>query len=169
MNDQSDDSQSADLASRIARSAMSGSHRIAVAESLTGGLLSSHLARADDASEWFLGGVVSYATQVKHDVLQVRPGPVVSAEAARDMAGGVARLLGATTTIAVTGVGGPDEQDGQPPGTVWIGVCHAGTSDASLHHFSGSPEEVCDATCEAALGALLDALAGNSERDAGSA
>lgn len=152
----------AEVADCIARSAQSGSHRIAVAESLTGGLLSNHLARAENASEWFLGGVVSYATQVKHDVLQVRPGPVVSSEAARDMAGGVARLLGATTAVAVTGVGGPAEQDGRPPGTVWIGIHHAGKADAALHHFDGGPEEVCDATCAEALRTLLHALAGGS-------
>ena len=50
--------------------------------------------------------------------LGVDPGPVVTALAARQMAGGVARLLGADVAISVTGVGGPDEEEGQPPGTV---------------------------------------------------
>ena len=91
------------LAARIADLASSGSHRIAVAESLTGGLLSNDLARAEGSSEWFVGGVVAYATQFKHDVLNVRPGPVVSEEAARDMASGAALLSRVSTAVAVTG------------------------------------------------------------------
>ncbi len=148
------------LAARIADLASSGSHRIAVAESLTGGLLSNDLARAEGSSEWFVGGVVAYATQFKHDVLNVRPGPVVSEEAARDMASGAALLSRVSTAVAVTGVGGPNEQDGQPPGTVWIGVLHAGQLEAHLHHFSGSPEEICAATCLAALERLEGVLTG---------
>lgn len=163
MSEQDGSTQARDeLAGAVAELAMNGSHRIAVAESLTGGLLANDLARAESASDWFLGGVVSYARQVKHEVLKVRPGPVVSPEAARDMAGGVALLLGATSAVAVTGVGGPDEQDGQPPGTVWIGSCHNGSTTATLHHFSGSPAEICAATCQAALETLRGLLAGES-------
>jgi nicotinamide-nucleotide amidase len=154
------------LAETVARIASEGSHRVAVAESLTGGLLSNDLAKAPDASDWFLGGVVSYATEVKQQVLQVRPGPVVSREAAKDMAGGVARLLDATTSVSVTGVGGPDSQDGMEPGTVWIGVSHAGTITATLHHFDGDPEEICEASCRAALEVLVSALTGQGA-DAG--
>jgi nicotinamide-nucleotide amidase len=130
---------------------------IAVAESITGGLLVNHLARADRAGQWLRGGVVAYASEVKHDVLAVRPGPVVSEEAACDMATGVMELLGAEVAVAVTGAGGPDPQDGQPPGTVWIAVV-AGDPEPRLHHFSGDPPEVVAASCTAALEAVLAAL-----------
>ncbi|HXH57664.1 CinA family protein [Iamia sp.] len=91
-------------------------------------------------------------------MLAVRPGPVVSEEAACDMATGVMELLGAEVAVAVTGAGGPDPQDGQPPGTVWIAVVAAGDPEPRLHHFSGDPPEVVAASCAAALEAVLAAL-----------
>jgi nicotinamide-nucleotide amidase len=70
----------------------------------------------------FRGSIVSYASDVKFDVLGVPPGPVVSLEAASAMAAGARRVLGADVGIGVTGVAGPDEQEGQPVGTVFIGL-----------------------------------------------
>jgi nicotinamide-nucleotide amidase len=93
---------------------------LAVAESLTGGLVSSRLVNVPGASGWFRGGIVSYATDVKHDLLGVAEGPVVTSEAAAAMAAGVRRRLHADVGLAVTGVAGPDEQEGQPPGTVFM-------------------------------------------------
>jgi nicotinamide-nucleotide amidase len=140
---------------------------LAVAESLTGGLLTEVLARGPGASEWLRGGVVAYASEVKHDVLGVRPGPVVSEAAALDMARGAARVLGADVGLAVTGVGGPDPQDDQPPGTVWMALHEGGTTQAHLHRFPGSPAEICDATCrtmiEWARSRLLAAPPGGKE------
>jgi nicotinamide-nucleotide amidase len=95
---------------------------LAVAESLTGGLVASRLVNVPGASEWFRGGVVSYATDVKHSLLDVPEGPVVSAAAAAAMATGVAAKLGADIGLAVTGVAGPDSQEGHPPGTVFMAV-----------------------------------------------
>jgi nicotinamide-nucleotide amidase len=95
---------------------------LAVAESLTGGLVSSRLVNVPGASGWFRGGIVSYATDVKYDLLWVPEGPVVTAEAAAAMAEGVRRRLRADIGLAVTGVAGPDEQEGQPPGTVFRAV-----------------------------------------------
>src|SRR5918995_6757260 len=93
---------------------------LAVAESLTGGLVASRLVDVPKASDWFRGGVVSYATHVKFSVLGVPEGPVVTAEAAAAMATGVRRLLGADVGLGVTGVAGPDPMEGQPPGTVFL-------------------------------------------------
>lgn len=95
---------------------------LAVAESLTGGLVASRLVNGPGASDWFRGGVVSYATDVKFSVLGVPEGPVVSAEAAAAMATGVRDLLGADVGLGVTGVAGPDALEGQPPGTVYLGA-----------------------------------------------
>jgi competence/damage-inducible protein CinA-like protein len=95
---------------------------LAVAESLTGGLVASRLVNVSGASEWFRGGVVSYASDVKYSLLDVPEGPVVSAAAAAAMATGVAAKLGADVGLAVTGVAGPDSQEGQPPGTVFMAV-----------------------------------------------
>lgn len=95
---------------------------LAVAESLTGGLVAARLVNVPGASGWFRGGVVAYASDVKRSVLEVPEGPVVSAAAARAMAAGVRRVLGADIGLAVTGVAGPDPQDGERPGTVFLAV-----------------------------------------------
>jgi nicotinamide-nucleotide amidase len=93
---------------------------LAVAESLTGGLVASRLVNVAGASGWFRGGVVSYAPEVKFSVLGVPAGPVVSADTAAAMATGVRDLLGADVGLGVTGVAGPDALEGEPPGTVHL-------------------------------------------------
>jgi len=95
---------------------------VAVAESLTGGLVAARLTSVAGASRWFSGGVVSYATDVKRKLLGVSKGPVVSEKAAAEMACGVAKLLGADIGLSLTGVAGPETQDGQPVGTVFVGL-----------------------------------------------
>jgi len=95
---------------------------LAVAESVTGGLIASRLVGVAGASHWFRGGVVSYASEVKFNLLKVPVGPVVSGDAAEAMAIGVRTLLKADVGLSVTGVAGPEEQDGQPAGTVFVGL-----------------------------------------------
>jgi nicotinamide-nucleotide amidase len=129
---------------------------LAVAESLTGGELSARFAAAPGAAGWFRGGLVAYASAVKHELLDVPPGPVVSAAAAGAMAAGVCRLLHADVAVAVTGVAGPDEQDGQPPGTVWFALSVEGTTMTRLEQLQGTPEEIVDATCVSALRWVLE-------------
>ena len=95
---------------------------LGVAESMTGGLIASRCTEVPGSSAWFRGGVVSYASEVKFDLLEVPEGPVVSEEAARAMAEGARRLLEAQVGVSVTGVAGPEEQDGRPVGTVFVGL-----------------------------------------------
>jgi nicotinamide-nucleotide amidase len=106
----------------VGRLLAGGGWRLAVAESLTGGLVAARLTGVPGASGWFAGGLVTYAEDAKRELLGVRPGPVVSEEAARDMAVGVASLLGADVGLSLTGVAGPATQDGQPVGTVFVGL-----------------------------------------------
>ena len=94
---------------------------LGVAESLTGGMMGSRICDVPGASDVFRGSVVSYASDVKFQVLGVPEGPVVSAEAASAMAAGARRVLGADVGVAVTGVAGPDSQDGLDPGVVFVG------------------------------------------------
>jgi nicotinamide-nucleotide amidase len=104
---------------------------VAVAESLTGGLLGAELTGMPGSSATFLGGVVAYATPLKHSLLGV-PADLLAAhgavhpEVAAAMATGVRERLGATYGVAVTGVAGPDPQDGQPVGTVHVAVAGSG-------------------------------------------
>ncbi len=102
---------------------------LGLAESLTGGLVGSRLTDVVGASDWFRGSIVSYASDVKFDVLGVPEGPVVSPEAAKAMAVGARRVLGAGVGLGVTGVAGPAEQDGQPPGTVYLGLAMPGDDE----------------------------------------
>lgn len=107
---------------------------VAVAESLTGGMVGAELTKAAGASDVFLGGVVAYDTAVKRSLLGVPDGvPAVSAESAAAMAEGVRDRLGATYGLATTGVAGPTEQDGQPVGTLHLGLAApGGTTTRSL-------------------------------------
>jgi nicotinamide-nucleotide amidase len=144
---------------RIASSASRLGVRIAVAESLTGGNLTARLSATRGASSWFLGGIVAYARSVKHEVLSVPLGPVVSPEAALAMAEGAFRLFGADAVVSVTGVGGPGEQDGRPVGTVFLGFCAASREGLVVERcLSGSPSKIVEATVLEALELLRERL-----------
>ncbi len=95
---------------------------LGTAESLTGGMIASRLCAVPGASATFRGSVVSYATDVKHQVLGVPEGPVVTEDAAAAMARGAQRVLGVDVALATTGVAGPTEQEGVPVGTVCLAV-----------------------------------------------
>lgn len=113
----------ADLVERLIRLRRT----VAVAESLTGGLVMAALTSVPGASATVRGGVVAYATQVKHEVLGVdedlldRVG-AVDGEVAMQMADGARETIGADFGIATTGVAGPDGQDGKAPGVVFVAV-----------------------------------------------
>ena len=95
---------------------------LGIAESVTGGLVGGRITAIPGSSRTFRGGIVSYASDVKFDVLGVDNGPVVSEHAAIQMAQGAQRVLKSSVALALTGVAGPDEQDGQPVGTLCVGV-----------------------------------------------
>jgi nicotinamide-nucleotide amidase len=95
---------------------------LGVAESVTGGLVAGRLTAVPGASDVLRGAIVSYASEVKFDLLGVPEGPVVSEAAAAAMATGVRRVLGADVGLALTGVAGPSEQDGMPVGTLCVGI-----------------------------------------------
>ncbi len=98
---------------------------LAVAESVTGGLVTGRLTSVPGSSRVLRGGVVSYASEVKFDLLGVTPGPVVNERAAVEMARGVRAKLGASVGLSLTGVAGPDEQDGIAVGTLFVGLVMA--------------------------------------------
>jgi nicotinamide-nucleotide amidase len=95
---------------------------LGVAESLTAGLIGARIGSVPGASRTFRGSIASYATEVKQSVLGVTTDHVVSEQCAIEMAVGAQRVLGADVGISATGVAGPDEQDGRPPGTVWFAI-----------------------------------------------
>ncbi|WP_425247212.1 CinA family protein [Streptomyces sp. NEAU-NA10] len=100
---------------------------LAVAESLTGGLVAAEITSVPGASQAFRGSVTAYATSLKHELLGVDAALLaargaVDPQVAVQMAAGVRKALGADWGIATTGVAGPDAQDGQPVGTVFVAV-----------------------------------------------
>lgn len=115
---------------------------LAIAESLTGGLAASRVVDVPGSSEWFKGAVVAYDSQVKFDVLDVPEGPVVSEEAARAMADGVRSVLGTDVGLATTGVAGPAEQEGKPPGTVFVAAAAGDRVEARELRLPGDRDRV---------------------------
>jgi len=150
---------------RLAIELLTASGRtVAVAESLTGGLVTGALTSIAGASVVVRGGVVAYATDVKATLLGVpddllaRQGPV-DPDVAMAMAEGVRSLLGATYGVATTGVAGPGPAEGKPQGTVFVAVAGlSGTSCDGLEGVAGDRQQVREATVHAALSWLVRAL-----------
>jgi nicotinamide-nucleotide amidase len=115
---------------------------IGVAESLTGGLMGARFTAVPGASDVFRGAIVSYASDVKFSLLGVPEGPVVTAEAAKAMAGGARRALGADVALSTTGVAGPTEQEGQPVGTVFLGLAMEGVCEAQQLQLPGDRQRI---------------------------
>lgn len=138
---------------------------VACAESLTGGLLAASLTAVAGSSATFVGGFVTYATDLKVSVLGVpdnlveRYG-VVSAECARAMAEGARRATGATYALSTTGVAGPGPQDGVAAGTVFVAVCGPGGTTAVALELVGDRSAVRERTCREAVSVLSAILGG---------
>ncbi len=139
---------------------------VATAESLTGGQLAGLLTDVPGASDVFRGGVVSYATAVKVEVLGVPEHVVdtfgvVSAECAGEMARGVRALMGATYGLSTTGVAGPDSQEGKPVGTVYVGLAGPdGSSTTVALELVGDRTAIRERTCLEAIDCLVRTVEG---------
>ena len=131
---------------------------LATAESVTGGLVGARLTGIAGASDVFRGSIVSYASDVKRSLLGVGDGPVVSEAAARQMAHGVRERLGADVAVALTGVAGPAEQDGQPVGTLFVGLVGPGFDEVRHSRLPGQREQMRQFAVITALGFLREHL-----------
>lgn len=153
------------LAEQIVAQAQKLDVHIATAESLTGGLLSSALVDIPGASRVFSGGVVAYATELKHKFLGVdqhrldRFGPV-DPIVAMEMARGVKERCSSDFGVATTGVAGPDPdpQTGLPAGVVFVGVSSLRGDRMVQLMLSGSRSEIRDLAVVGALAELLTEL-----------
>ncbi|SBT90885.1 competence/damage-inducible protein cinA [Streptomyces sp. DI166] len=145
---------------------------LAVAESLTGGLVAAEITAAPGASKAFRGSVTAYATELKHQLLDVDAGLLerqgaVDPQVAAQMAAGVRKALGADWGIATTGVAGPEEQDGKPVGTVFLAVDgpyradsgSAGGGKVSSLRLNGDRAEIRMESVRSVLALLLQQLA----------
>jgi nicotinamide-nucleotide amidase len=115
---------------------------LGLAESVTGGLVCARLTGVPGASDVLRGSIVSYASDVKRQLLGVGDGPVVSEQAALEMAEGARRVLGSDVGLALTGVAGPAEQDGMPVGTLCIAIVDADRSTSTTLRLPGQREQM---------------------------
>ena len=145
---------------------------IAVAESLTGGLLVAELVSVPGASSVVRGGVVAYATPLKHTLLGVdaellASHGAVDPEVARQMAAGARTRLGvdgvpAAIGISTTGVAGPDPQDGHPVGEVWLGLSIGDATRVKRLDLDGDRAAIRAAVVSESLSWLLERLRGGA-------
>ncbi|MGW2817609.1 CinA family protein [Streptomyces sp. NPDC001415] len=135
-------------AARVLRLLTERDQTLAVAESLTGGLVAAELTSVPGASRVFRGSVTAYATELKRDVLGVdatllAERGAVDPDVALQMAAGVREVLGSSWGIATTGVAGPEPQDGQPVGTVYVSaVGPAGAKKTVALRLNGDRAEI---------------------------
>jgi nicotinamide-nucleotide amidase len=156
-----DAGQPHELAARLVAELTRRGMTIAVAESLTGGLVVAELVSVPGASAVVRGGVVAYATELKSTLLGVDAELLaerspIDPEVACRMAEGVRQRLGragspADIGVATTGVAGPEEQDGHPVGEVWIGLSIEGLVDARGLTLGGDRASIRAATVAATL------------------
>lgn len=156
-------------AAELVRAMIAGGETLAVAESLTGGLVAATVTAVPGASNAFRGGVVAYATDLKVSLLGVPQEladtvGVVSSEAAEAMATGVRERCASTWGLSTTGVAGPDLQEGKPAGLVYVGWAGPGGSGASRLDLAGDRDTIRTAACATALHLLARRLEG-SRRD----
>ena len=134
--------------------------KCATAESCTGGGVGSAITAVSGSSAVYLGGVVSYANEVKHGVLGVSEDTLatvgaVSSETAAQMAEGVRRLVGADLAVSVTGIAGPDGGSADKPvGLVWFGLASAAGTRTEKAIFAGDRARVREQAVVHALGML---------------
>lgn len=136
---------------------------LAVAESLTGGLLTNAFITVPGASTVVRGGVIAYATDLKNTLLGVDADLLaqrgaVDGQVAEQMAAGVRSRLGATYGLSTTGVAGPDPQDGHEVGTVYLGLAHPGGCRHARVHLVGDRSEIRAGSVVEALQLLAKAL-----------
>jgi nicotinamide-nucleotide amidase len=152
---------------QLARTAIelliSAGQTVAVAESLTGGLVAAALTSVPGSSAAFRGGIVAYATELKATLLGVPAGLLsqhgpVHADVAAAMAAGVRQRLGASYGLATTGVAGPGPADGKPAGTVFIAVTGPSRTLGSQLNLAGGRLQVREGSTRQILSLLVSAL-----------
>lgn len=136
---------------------------IATGESLTAGMVAAALATVPGASAVLRGGVVSYHRDVKVSLLGVDPELLkrvgaVDPEIAGQMATGASRVCGADVGVATTGVAGPEPHEGKEVGTVVVAVVTVFAQLVREYRFEGTRAQIREASCEAAVQLLTEAL-----------
>jgi nicotinamide-nucleotide amidase len=152
-------------AAEVLASLRARSETLATAESLTGGMIGQLLTDVPGSSSSYVGGLITYATRLKASLAGVGEatlaelGPV-AARTAGEMAAGTARRCGADWGVAVTGVAGPEPQDGHPVGQVFVAVARPARDEVHVRELrlAGDRAEIRRQTAQDALAMLLEVL-----------
>ena len=143
---------------------------VATAESMTGGSVADLVSAAPGASVTYLGGVVSYATEVKRKILGVPDGVVeeygvVSAPCAAAMATGVRELIGTDYGVSTTGVAGPEPQEEKPVGLVYVGIAGPHGVDTHELQLEGDRAGIRASATQRAVTLLLEAVVHGPQKE----
>ncbi|MFI5750083.1 CinA family protein [Streptomyces sp. NPDC051644] len=155
-------------AARVLELLVERGETLAVAESLTGGLVAAELTSVPGASNSFRGSVTAYATPLKRELLGVDGALLaergaVDPEVARQMAAGVRRALGADWGMATTGVAGPEPQDGKSVGTVYVAVAGPdGAENVTALRLNGGRADIRRESVRSVLALLAAELGKNA-------
>lgn len=161
----------AELAQRLQDACITAGLTVATAESCTGGSVAQAITARPGASAYFLGGVVSYANEVKRDVLGVPADLLaahgaVSPQVAVAMANGARQRVGADVAVGVTGIAGPDGGTAEKPvGLVYLAIVDGVGADVRRFRWSGDRAENIEWSVTAALELLLERVAGHAPTD----
>lgn len=159
-----------DLIPHIAQWLTAHQRHCATAESCTGGLVGAALTAVPGSSQWFRGGIIAYANEVKHNLLGVptellEQSGAVSEAVVLAMAENVCQRLNVAVGLSVSGIAGPGGGSPEKPvGTVWLGLCLCGRSQARLLHLNGDRERIRQAAVEASLLFIWDTIQANEAR-----
>jgi nicotinamide-nucleotide amidase len=153
-----------ELAEKLGKLLLEVGWTLGVAESCTGGLLGHSLTNIPGSSDYFKGGIVAYANEIKRRLLQVEESTLekygaVSRETALQMARGARAALSVDIAASITGIAGPDGGTADKPvGTVWIAVSHPGGEQARLYQMDGDRLQVKQQSARTALEMLIGVI-----------
>jgi PncC family amidohydrolase len=157
-----DNSSTSELVKKLAQRLIASGKTIATAESCTGGNIAHNITLLAGSSQYFLGGIVSYANEVKMNVLGVHKEDLekygaVSQAVVESMATGACKAIGSDYSVATSGIAGPGGgSDEKPVGTVWMAVSGGKKTVSKLWHFDGNREEIIEKATKTAIFMLLE-------------
>ncbi len=151
-------------AAQLVEALRSRKYSLGLAESCTGGLLSSVLTAIPGVSDLYKGAIVSYSNSVKEEILGVNPATLkkfgaVSAECAAEMAKGARRVLKVDCAIAITGIAGPNGGSmDKPVGTVFLAIQGPDFEYSKKEIFAGSRTEIQSKSVDCSIEYLLNQI-----------
>lgn len=151
-----------ELVEALAKKLIASGKTIATAESCTGGNIAHNITLLAGSSQYFLGGVVSYANEVKMNVLGVKKDDLdkygaVSQAVVESMAIGACRTIGSDFSVATSGIAGPGGgSEEKPVGTVWMATSDGRRTISKKWNFDGNREEIIEKATKSAIFMLLE-------------